>query len=68
MTPGDSKARADSETEEFEIGDQVKHPKWGVGTILFKSGLGEHAKIVVVFSEEGQKKLLVRKARLKKVQ
>jgi DNA helicase-2/ATP-dependent DNA helicase PcrA len=54
--------------DEFEVGDQVKHPKWGVGTILFKSGSGENAKVVVVFPEEGQKKLLVKKARLKKVQ
>jgi len=51
---------------EFEVGDQVEHPKWGVGTVLFKSGSGENAKVVVVFPEEGQKKLLVRKARLKK--
>ena len=68
MTPGDKKKTADSGVEEFEIGDQVKHPKWGMGTILFKSGSGEHTKVVVVFPEEGQKKLLVRKARLKKVQ
>jgi len=57
----------DGEIEEFEVGDQVRHPKWGVGTILFKSGSGQYAKVVVVFSEEGQKKLLVKKARLKKV-
>jgi len=49
------------------VGDQVKHPKWGVGTILFKNGTGEHAKVVVVFPEEGQKKLLVKKAHLRKV-
>jgi DNA helicase-2/ATP-dependent DNA helicase PcrA len=58
----------DANGPEFEVGDQVKHPKWGVGTILFKSGTRDHAKVVVVFPEEGQKKLLVKKARLKKVQ
>ena len=58
----------DVELVEFEVGDQVKHPKWGVGTILFKSGSGENAKVIVVFPEEGQKKLLVKKSRLKKVQ
>ncbi|KPL11242.1 hypothetical protein AMJ85_04115 [candidate division BRC1 bacterium SM23_51] len=68
MIPGEKKTAADVVTDEFEIGDQVKHPKWGVGTILFKSGSGENAKVVVVFPDEGQKKLLVRKARLKKVQ
>lgn len=60
---GDARA-----VDELEVGDQVRHPKWGVGTILFKTGSGRNAKVVVVFAEEGQKKLLVRKARLKKVQ
>jgi DNA helicase-2/ATP-dependent DNA helicase PcrA len=54
--------------EEFEIGDQVKHPKWGEGTILYKSGSGDRTKVIVIFSEEGQKKLLVKHARLKKIQ
>jgi len=65
----DKKMETGSEEEvgEFEVGDQVKHPKWGVGSVLFKSGSGDNAKVVVVFSEEGQKKLLVKKAHLKKV-
>ncbi len=52
----------------FDIGDQVKHPKWGVGTILFRSGSGESAKVIVVFPEEGQKKLALKYAKLKKQQ
>jgi DNA helicase-2/ATP-dependent DNA helicase PcrA len=59
--------RDDSSQEEFEIGDQVQHPKWGEGTILYKSGSGDRAKVIVIFSEEGQKKLLVKHARLKKI-
>ncbi|MCX8035990.1 MAG: DUF3553 domain-containing protein [Candidatus Sumerlaeia bacterium] len=58
---------ADEEVPELEVGDQVKHPKWGVGNVLFKSGSGDLAKVVVAFPEEGTKKLLVKKARLKKV-
>lgn len=54
--------------EEIEIGDLVRHPKWGEGTVLSKTGRGEDAKVVVVFQEAGQKKLLVKYARLKKVQ
>ena len=54
--------------DDFNIGDQVKHPKWGVGTILFRSGFGEAAKVVVVFADEGQKKLALKYAGLKKVQ
>ncbi len=53
--------------DEIEIGDIVKHPKWGEGTVLSKSGRGENAKVTVVFSEAGQKKLLVKYAKLKKL-
>lgn len=53
--------------DQIEIGDQVKHPKWGVGTVLFRSGSGETAKAIVVFPEEGQKKLMLRYAGLTKV-
>lgn len=52
----------------FQIGDQIKHPKWGVGTILFRSGGGEETKAIVVFPEEGQKKLALKYAKIKKVQ
>lgn len=52
---------------ELETGDQIKHPKWGVGTVLFKNGSGENQKIIVVFPEEGQKKLLVKAAGISKV-
>lgn len=60
-------AAAPAVSGEFEVGDQVKHPKWGIGSILFKSGTADNAKVVVVFAEEGQKKLLVKKAKLKRV-
>jgi hypothetical protein len=53
--------------DDFGIGDQVQHPKWGVGTILFRSGSGDAAKVIVVFPEEGQKKLALKYAKLKKL-
>lgn len=53
--------------EAFEVGDQVRHPKWGVGSILFKSGSGESTKAIVVFPEQGQKKLLLKFAKLERV-
>lgn len=56
-----------AEWDQIEIGDQVKHVKWGVGTVLFRSGTGANAKAIVVFPEEGQKKLMLRYAKLKKV-
>jgi len=51
----------------FEVGDQVRHPKFGIGTVLYKYGEGDGTKLDVVFAEEGQKKLLVKHANLKKV-
>lgn len=56
-----------NEWDQIEIGDQVRHAKWGVGTVLFRSGMGNNAKAIVVFPEEGQKKLMLRYAKLKKV-
>ena len=53
--------------DRFDVGDQVKHPKFGAGTILFRSGEGEQAKAIVVFPEEGQKKLALRYAKLTKI-
>lgn len=55
------------EWQDINIGDQVKHAKWGVGTVLFKSGSGDGTKVIVVFPEEGQKKLMLKYAKLKKV-
>jgi DNA helicase-2/ATP-dependent DNA helicase PcrA len=45
----------------------VKHPKWGIGTILYKTGSGNRTKLIVIFPEEGQKKLLMKYAKLKKI-
>jgi uncharacterized membrane protein YukC len=53
--------------DDIEIGDQVKHAKFGTGTVLYKSGSGDRAKAIVVFPEEGQKKLLLKYAKMKKI-
>lgn len=62
-----NKDEGSGEWDQIEIGDQVRHGKWGVGTVLFRSGMGNSAKAIVVFPEEGQKKLMLRYAKLKKV-
>jgi hypothetical protein len=56
-----------NEWDQIEIGDQVRHAKWGVGTVLFRSGMGDAAKAIVVFPEEGQKKLMLKFSGLVKV-
>lgn len=62
-----NKDEGSAEWDQIEIGDQVKHPKWGVGTVLFRSGMGNNAKAIVVFPEEGQIKLMLKYAKMKKV-
>jgi hypothetical protein len=61
------KEESANDWDQIEIGDQVKHAKWGVGTVLFRSGMGDAAKAIVVFPEEGQKKLMLKHAGLVKV-
>lgn len=63
--PGAPAAAAPS--NELVVGDQVKHPTFGIGTIMYKYGEGENTKVDVMFAEEGQKKLLLKLAKLKKV-
>jgi hypothetical protein len=56
-----------NEWDQIEIGDQVRHAKWGVGTVLFRSGMGDAAKAIAVFPEEGQKRLMLKFSGLVKV-
>ena len=53
--------------DQIEIGDQVKHAKWGVGTVLFRTGMGKTAKAIAAFPDEGQKKLMLKYSKLVKV-
>lgn len=57
-----------TEIEAFDIGDKVKHPKFGTGTVMFRSGEGENQKLTVKFAAEvGEKKLLAKFANLKRI-
>ena len=46
------------------VGTRVKHPTYGVGTILAVEGEGEDRRLTVSFADYGQKKLVERYARL----
>ncbi|MFW6303573.1 MAG: DUF3553 domain-containing protein [Candidatus Sumerlaeota bacterium] len=52
--------------EQFQPGDHVKHPNFGEGQILHRTGSGDDTKFVVSFAEEGEKRLMARYAKLKK--
>lgn len=45
-------------------GAQVRHPKWGVGTVVSLSGEGGDAEIVIAFPGAGIKRVIARYARL----
>ena len=48
----------------FKRGAQVRHAKFGLGTVMRREGAGENAKLTVQFPRYGLKKLLVKYANL----
>ena len=60
-------SRTVTEFDDFKIGDHVQHNLFGVGTILVLSGSGENQKVGVEFDGGLRKKLIVKYARLKKI-
>jgi DNA helicase-2/ATP-dependent DNA helicase PcrA len=52
----------------LRIGDVVQHGSFGIGKILDISGVGENQKITVHFSTVGRKQLLLKYARLEKME
>jgi DNA helicase II / ATP-dependent DNA helicase PcrA len=56
---------ADKKT--WTIGDQVKHKKWGTGTVVKVTGTGEDMELDIAFPNEGLKRLLAAFAPIEKV-
>ena len=48
----------------FQLGSQVRHPKYGIGTVLRSEGEGDDVKLSVQFSRHGLKKLIEKYAGL----
>jgi DNA helicase-2/ATP-dependent DNA helicase PcrA len=48
-------------------GQRVRHSKYGEGTVLMREGDGEDAKLTVLFSRHGMKKLMEKFANLQKL-
>jgi DNA helicase-2/ATP-dependent DNA helicase PcrA len=48
-------------------GQRVRHSKYGEGTILLREGDGEDAKLTVMFTRHGMKKLMEKFANLEKL-
>jgi DNA helicase-2/ATP-dependent DNA helicase PcrA len=51
----------------FSVGSRVRHPEFGSGKIMEKSGTGDSLKVVVLFDNGQWKKLLVKYAGLEQL-
>ena len=58
---------ASSGATNLKRGQRVRHSKYGEGTILLREGDGEDAKLTVLFSRHGMKKLMEKFANLQKI-
>ena len=58
---------ASSPALNLKKGQRVRHAKYGEGTILMREGDGEDAKLTVLFSRHGMKKLMEKFANLQKI-
>src|SRR5438045_285267 len=48
------------------VGEEVFHERWGRGVVIAVAGQGSNAEVTVHFAEEGQKRLVLAYAPLKK--
>ena len=51
----------------FPKGSRVKHPTFGIGSILNSEGSGEMQKVSVVFSDHSVRKFVIKYARLERI-
>jgi DNA helicase-2/ATP-dependent DNA helicase PcrA len=58
----------EDESTEIVPGMTVEHSQFGEGKVISKDGQGDQAKVVVFFQSVGQKKLILRFARLRRVE
>ncbi|TMQ60917.1 MAG: hypothetical protein E6K76_00425 [Candidatus Eisenbacteria bacterium] len=49
---------------DYQVGDRVQHPEFGVGLVLETKGKGEQASVLVSFDDKSKRKLAVRFAKL----
>jgi ATP-dependent DNA helicase UvrD/PcrA len=64
--PASSRVSARASASTWQRGSRVRHPKFGVGTILASEGEGDDQKLTISFPGYGAKKMLPRFAALEK--
>lgn len=52
---------------DLSVGDNVRHDKFGTGTVLSLSGEGQDRRAIIKFNAAGEKTLVLRFARLQKI-
>ena len=57
----------DGDSAQLKKGMRVRHPTYGVGSILQVEGSGEALKVSVVFNDNTVKKFVAKYARLERV-
>jgi len=62
--PSSSGMSVGSAADGLSLGGQVKHQKFGLGTVVTIEGAGEHARVLVNFEEVGSKWLVAAFANL----
>lgn len=70
VKPSRKKAKTDFRprmSTDISDGDKVRHKEWGVGLVVKKDGLGQDAKLTILFENENLKKVLMRFAALEKI-
>ena len=67
MDPAVKKMAAKAEFKGFAIGNRVRHARFGEGSVVGLTGLGDDARIRVQFDDVGTKELLLSLAKLTKL-
>jgi hypothetical protein len=57
----------ESVQEQFEYGDKVEHPIFGLGSVIGFLGDGERLKLLIKFRDSGEKRIAVKYGRLKRL-
>lgn len=55
-------------SDEFHVGEWVRHPEFGDGLVLEARGSGEAASVLVSFPDNSRRRLMVKFARLSRVE
>jgi DNA helicase-2/ATP-dependent DNA helicase PcrA len=64
--PRPAPAAASAPEQGLKVGGRVKHPKYGIGTLLRREGEGGDAKLTISFPGHGMKKLVQKYADLER--